>query len=654
MKASRFNFFKVLQVSLLILIPLIVGYFLSIDLQTFLNTTTSQLFPFEAINSASGETSSVIFKGDLISAVSTSTSGILGFLFAGISFFIWKIYLTRKPKFNLFVLAFSILITVITVIGNATAIDFSIDVYTKTGSGHYVFITQLIGYFLLYFPLSSVIWNYLSGFSSSKHARFLKYPNALILMMIGLTLRVVFLVIMYPGLAHADTVAAISEFLKMGNPYLKTVASDYSSGQPAPMVWLFGALFKLFKGAFGWFFIDAVQSIAFSSVIFGIAKYFKKWEVNAVVTWVVTLVLAVSPFWIFTSIAAQKDMVMAIAVAWAMLIAYDSLRNKKVLDWRIIVVVLLAIFISFTRSTGPLVALPFLLAFLIAKFVPWIIKELQNRIIKLTAIGVLILVATTAAIFMGTNSRFQQRILGSYPNFTTQQMARVFARHYDQIPQKIKEEILPAFDQTTALRYSPVNSDPVASFSGRTKIQMFKDKYGNDGNIIYWSTYLRLNKMFPGEYLSAFFDTTSNAYYPFKQAYYSELPFAFTFTEDIYKNKNIPWSNKIGKKLQLNKHITDFKTRAKIMNDAWHLSAAGPLSIPSNIGLLAWAMVLIIFYLIQKKKWVLFVPIAPVLIAYLVNLSVPVNGMLRYFYPFLLGMPIIIGLMFINKEGNND
>lgn len=210
-----------------------------------------------------------------------------------------------------------------------------------------------------------------------------------------------------------------------------------------------------------------------------------------------------------------------------------------------------------------------------------------------------------------------------------QQTARLVKEHGDEIPEEDKEIIDKILDyDTIAKRYQPELSDKVkATYKKNATSQEMSDYLG------VWAKWLFIH---PDVYVQATMNNCYGYFYPEAKSW-------------IAYTKITPPGKRYG--VSSPKLLSNGR---RIVNAIPEIIRDIPIiGLTESIGFYTWLMICSIAYLVYISKKSFIVVYTPLIVLLLTCMVSPANTMMRYIYPLILGVPILISyiLHIQNEEG---
>lgn len=305
-----------------------------------------------------------------------------------------------------------------------------------------------------------------------------------------------------------------------------------------------------------------------------------------------------------------------------------ALRQKTGQSMRQLLTVLLLVGFGMciTRNNGIYLVLPafILLLFFLGK------KQ------RLYALALVILVT---AGYMGLQKEVMPRLnIKSFPSriffsIPMQQTARYLREYPDDVTKEEAKAIdgVMEYDKIADL-YNPEVSDPVKATyrSGHITVAKLK-RYFN----AWFSMFLR----HPGVYIEATLHNSYGYYYPFYNCTAQSSYRFYTVKEPMITESDYQQIFSKETRNQLRRYV-----------DLW--SQIPGLAQICNAGTYTWLVVMLLGYLIYRKRWKGILVLAAPVLNVAICIASPVNGLLRYAFPLMAAIPTVVfwGLAYGEKS----
>ena len=227
-----------------------------------------------------------------------------------------------------------------------------------------------------------------------------------------------------------------------------------------------------------------------------------------------------------------------------------------------------------------------------------------------------------------------------------QQIARTVKECGDELSNEEKEainEILP-YDELAA-NYNPRVSDPVKN--------TFKEENFDNNKGKYIKLWMKLGIRYPSVYIKSFFYNTYGYWYPDANYWVvSSQSYALFFTEEYkeyVRSLDISSEKDTG---NYNKPKDYSEKRTNRLEMIFTVRRLPGLSLLFSIGAYFWAYLLIAVYVIINRKLKMAVPLSIAFAVFVSCLISPVYCEMRYGYPAVIIIPVVIALCFIKDPRN--
>ena len=304
-----------------------------------------------------------------------------------------------------------------------------------------------------------------------------------------------------------------------------------------------------------------------------------------------------------------------------------TLREKsgQSLRQQLTVLFLVGFGMCITRNNGLYMVLP---AFILLFF-------FLGKKRRLYAVGMVILVTVG---YMGLQKEVAPRLyIGNFPSrvffsIPMQQTARYLKEYPDDVTKEEAKAIdgVLKYDEIADL-YNPELSDPVKATYRGGHITMAKLKR-------YFNAWFSMFLRHPGVYIEATLHNSYGYYYPFHNCTAQSSYRFYTVNEPLIEESDYH-------------QIFSAETRNQLKRYADLWSQIPGLAQICNAGTYTWIVILLLGYLIYRKRWKGILVLAAPALNVAICIASPVNGLLRYAFPLMACMPAVIfwGLAYAEK-----
>ena len=304
-----------------------------------------------------------------------------------------------------------------------------------------------------------------------------------------------------------------------------------------------------------------------------------------------------------------------------------TLREKsgQSLRQQLTVLFLVGFGMCITRNNGLYMVLP---AFILLFF-------FLGKKRRLYAVGMVILVTVG---YMGLQKEVAPRLyIGNFPSrvffsIPMQQTARYLKEYPDDVTKEEAKAIdgVMKYDEIADL-YNPELSDPVKATYRGGHITMAKLKR-------YFNAWFSMFLRHPGVYIEATLHNSYGYYYPFHNCTAQSSYRFYTVNEPLIEESDYH-------------QIFSAETRNQLKRYADLWSRIPGLAQICNAGTYTWIVILLLGYLIYRKRWKGILVLAAPALNVAICIASPVNGLLRYAFPLMACMPAVIfwGLAYAEK-----
>lgn len=451
-----------------------------------------------------------------------------------------------------------------------------------------------------------------------------------------------YIVFSYPAIFMGDTRPMICQgynFPSSANAGVKLIDENvFMTGKHAVVYPVFLHIFlRLSKALFnnynyGAFAVAMIQLLAILAVVSCTLKYMLKQKIHFGIVLCTMIYYIAAPRIQSYMFLITKDVLCGCVLLIFFVNAYKILQDKEERSRkRFVFLWLSACGVSLLRNDGKI--LMFLSLVVMIVFMG---KEFRKQLILITVTCMMIVLSFTRVLMPALHiTPVSSRAFFSIP---FQQTARYIKEYGDEVTEEEKEAIdaVLSYDDLAQL-YVPRRSDAVKN--------TYKSEVSKNDLKRYFKVWLQMFCKHPGVY----FEATMNNY--FYYVYPGVKPanlYTYEFSLRVMEkriNKD-PYLATVDMQIR---HPYALDRAREIFEELREDIFALPvLSIFRCPALFVWVFVLLIFYLLKKKRWSLLALMSPMFFSLLVCCASPCNGdYFRYLYSVTLCLPIavVLGIM---------
>ena len=477
-------------------------------------------------------------------------------------------------------------------------------------SGYYYFFKVIIYYFRNFMKKEYVIKNkFINNFS--------KHPYLYSFIFLSICYGI-FLILYYPGVINYDNANQIKEMMGIHTRYLDAINpisdSTLTNFNPIIHTFMLGGLFKvgyiIGNVNFGMFLYTLIQMLVVISIYSYAISYSIKNKANPLISFIILLVLGLTPTFGYYSITAVKDTLYTAFLLLFSLKIYDFIKKENIRTKDYIILFLISMLVILFRNNGIYIVLctiPFLL-----------FKERKLPIVRIMSLIVLSYISFNNLLLpsLGISGTSIRETL----SIPFQQTARVVSIHGDKV---FNKEDRNAIDKI--LDYDNLKKDYNEDLADPVKNKYNKDAT-NEDLINYFEVWFKGLFKYPMIYVDATINNITSYFYPYESSWkvYHKL------------NQKLPQAG-------FDYHYNNLSFGRKVMHDYEVLFEYSPLGIILNMGIITWFSILIFIMLINKNKDFIF--LLPNIISILFCVLSPANTYYRYIYPSLVIMVCMFPLI---------
>ena len=578
--------------------------------------------------------------GDFLMSFNNHNSVLFLFIFIFFIIIIKKYYLYRETRLLKCSLVPSLLFSFFEVFGKS---------FYETDSWNLIFynyrtvlksIFLFCGYTILFTILICLLFSFLkrTDFTSNNKVKENEWftnnkKSFLLVMIIILAFWLPSLIANFPGITNYDFFDMINSFYGKETYSLKAVTlidPSVTINNNNPVLQTLMAVGALKIGSFfgapwiGLALFCYSQAFIFAAVLSYVIYFLAKIGVNKNIRIFLIILFGVLPSNANYAVTTLKDINFSFVFILYIICIIELIRNPKSFFFnkkKIIYFAFLNLLLMLLRNNGSYILIPTDICLLLVYRKYWK-KVFISMIIPAFIFVVLISNVLYPYLKIAPGSK---REMYSVP---FQQTARLVKEHGDEIPQEDIEIIDKILDyDKIADRYEPELSDKVKA--------TFRKESTSDEMRDYLNVWAKWLLKYPGVYIQATMSNCYGYFYPEAKSWIS------------YKEITPP-----GKEygLESPECLTEMRTYVNSIPET--VREIPIFGLMESIGFYTWLLILSISYLIYINKNQLIVVYTPLLVLLLTCILSPANTMMRYVYPIILIVPILIAIILhIQKEG---
>lgn len=501
-------------------------------------------------------------------------------------------------------------------------------------------ILMFIGYFIIFKNILSILFDFLSNknilkkdVKKNKIVKFFDEHPFWASLIVILICWLPYIIAYYPIILSPDPSYQIKQFFGIDTKYsYYNVLIDpnvlITNAHPVLHTLLLGSCLKI-GHSIGWdnlglFIYSIIQITILSTTLAYTIRYMKDLKLPVWFRIIALAIYSLVPIFPFYSMSGVKDVIFSALMIHYVIIIDRIVRNanNRKIGWiKLGLSTLLMILVCLFRHNGIYVIV---LSFPILFFVD---KLNRKRLI------------TIFVILVGFYSCYNNVILPAFKitpgspremlSIPFQQTARYVKYHSDEVSEEDKKIIdyLIEYD-TLAERYDPELSDDV------------KNKYNrfatSDDLKAYFGVWFKGLLKHPGTYIEATMNNVYGYFYPNKTNWYIYYKFDKRILQDGFDY-----------------HYNGLSSLRNILSSYGNSYQQLPvIGMVTNIAFNVWITFIMTAYLCFRKKYKAIIFLVPTLVSILVCIAGPANTYYRYTLPFIMGMPVMIGMFinYINKK----
>lgn len=435
-----------------------------------------------------------------------------------------------------------------------------------------------------------------------------------------------YLIAFYPAVLSPDPVNQIREVMGLHTRYMDSVVLldpnvTITNFNPVMHTLLLGNCFKLGYTIgnvnLGLFLYTLIQTTVFISALAYSISFLKKEGVPNKLLYIIIAIYSLVPIFPLYSVQTNKDIFFTVAILIYITKLYKLLKYDY--EWKdFFQLIASAIFLFLSRNNGIytiLLSLPFFLI-------------LKNKRAS---------VALTIVVILGTYTCYSKVLLPHF-NITETSIRESLSIPFQQTaalinknPNIIDDEDLKVISRLLSLdaiknEYNPELADPVKNTFNPSYEQEDLNRYFN-----IWFKYLLKR---PGTYITATINNMYGYFYPNTVRWY------------IYYKYNTELAGE-----GFDFHYNGLSLIRDILSGYGNAFQYTPiLGLFVNIGWNVWIHLFLVAGLVVNKNKKMILILLPALSLILVCVASPANAYFRYAMPYIMTLPLVLGLLYQNKK----
>ena len=443
-----------------------------------------------------------------------------------------------------------------------------------------------------------------------------------------------YVIIFYPGVLMQDSTIQIKQFFGLEIPEGSSNNSvnlidenvKITNHHPVLHTVILGSCVKIGKmlgnDNLGIFLYTIIQVVLLASALAYIIKFMKELKTNNYIRIFALLIFCFIPVFPFYAVEITKDVPFASLMIFYTIELYKIIKeyaDKKLSKKRVVLIIFISLMVCLLRNNGIyviLLSLPFAA----------ISNKINRKNILFATLIVFVLYESFIKLLLPALkiSNTGVREMLSVPFQQTARYVKEYGNEVTDEEREIIDKVL-GYD-TLASRYVPERSDAV------------KDEYNKDATSEdlknYFKVWFRQFFKHPNVYVEAFLNNYYGYLYLEGDIEKYTTGFIVNCDDDLTKTGkfNYSYNDKFKGERNAVKHILNISKKMPVIY--WC----------TNIGLNTWILLIMLGYLIYKKKYKFIVFLLPSLVTLLVCCVSPVNAYFRYELPNIFAMPLIISI----------
>lgn len=542
---------------------------------------------------------------------------------------IYKLLSSREDKkINPFYLIMGLLISIITIFAYYVDNYDTIRLAFKGIRQCIKTIFMFIGYSYVFYYLIDYLFKGLSKIKYKKNKnKIIKFifddhpfiSSFIILLICYIPIMFIF----YPGVLMDDGVDVIRQFFcydSATSNHLNLVDPNVCiNTHHSPLyACVLGIIYKIFNSighpTLGIFMITFLQVILQIIIISYTIKLLKKLNINYIVRIVILLLFVFLPIFNINSVGIYKDIIFSTLclLLTDYLIEYIFLKENN--NKKIIGILIVSFLLTLLSNKGF-----YMVGLLAVSLIIFNYKKIKAKSLVFIIPVVLYLIYNSLLLPALHVTKVNIREAIAVP---LQQVSRYVVYYGDEVTDEEKEAIngLIEFDKISE-KYDRDLADGI-------KDSIFNKNYTDEDLNKFIKVYFKLFFKHPGVYVNAYLNMTSGFFdfYRFNGVTYMDVS---SWKGDIISDGQFQFPRLVS------------YTKAIVLSSRF----VPILGLLYNLALYSWLVVILVTYLILRKKWKYIIPFIPSIVIFLFLFVSPANGNKRYVYPIMYCMMILIPFM---------
>lgn len=548
----------------------------------------------------------------------------------------------KEYKNNIIIVLLSSLFSLFIIFGNSYKLIDSWNLIFGNFKLFIISIMTFLGYYIIFQTLLGWLFEFLDkrnffkkDIKNNKLVKFFDEHPFICSLIIMLICWLPYIIAYFPIILSPDPSYQIKQFFGIDTKYsYYNVLIDpkvlITNAHPVLHTLLLGSCLKIGhiigSDNLGLFFYSVIQITILSITLAYTIKYMK--QLNTPIWFRISLQLfyALVPIFPFYAMSGVKDVIFSALFILYIIMLDKIIRNansKKIKISKLILGLILLILVCLFRHNGIyVIVLSYPLLFFVDKLN-------RNRLILLLV------------LLIGFYTCYNKVILPAFKitpgspremlSIPFQQTARYVKYHSEELSDDDKNKIDYLIEYETLVeRYDPELSDDV------------KNKYNRfattDDLMAYFGVWFKGLLKHPGTYIEATINNVYGYFYPNKTNWYIYSKFDTRILKDGFDY-----------------HYNNQESMRKVLKDYGESFQYIPvIGVTINIAFNVWLSLIMAAYLLYKKYFKEIIFLMPTLISVLVCIAGPANTYYRYALPFIMGMPMMIGMFLVYIKSRNE
>jgi hypothetical protein len=406
-------------------------------------------------------------------------------------------------------------------------------------------------------------------------------------------------------------------------------AIPFTTHHPPLSTWLMGVFVQLGRSlgaeSMGVFIYILLQTIFYTFVISVAVKTLSGWRLPRYVTFAALVYFALFPIWpTYTNLMLKDTLYMIFFLLYQLLLI--GIFIKKQDSCSMVYLFILSVLLTQFRNNGMFVVFFTAVACLLIKLP----AKKRFFIVSCAAIAVSLIANNLLFPLLGIQKGSRREAL----SIPFQQVARYVKYYGNDVTAEEREAIGRVLDyDVLGEQYFPYIADPVKD--------TFNDNASTEDMKEFFSTWFQLYWKHPDAYWKAFLESASLYFYPSNRSVGDQGL--------LFPRQNPSSTDDV---VTIDYTFRQWDSARRLVTRQIYRAATFThgLRYLYRPGFYTWLLILLLSYLIYRKRGREIVCFVPVLVMLLTNIASPISGSVRYTLPIMIALPVLFGFVLSNGK----